>query len=118
MDREVFRVWKLFDRCRTRKCSKIIKDIEKEKKIFEKKMKKCPQKNIEAWADCHTRFYKASKLEKLSKDEEKCSNNKCYTQKKNLIVIKKLSKGIEKCSNNKCYTQKKKLNTYRNKQYQ
>ncbi len=94
MDREESRLWKFFDTCRTRKCSKIIKDTQKERKIFEKEQtKKCPQKKAKAFYDCSSRFYKGSKLEKLSK-------------------------GIVKCRNNKCYTQKKKLNSYRKKQYQ
>ena len=68
MDREESRLWKFFDRCRTRKCSKIIKDYQKESKIFEKEQtKKCPQKREKAFYDCSSRFYKGSKLEKLLK---------------------------------------------------
>ena len=90
MDREESRLWKFFDKCRTRKCSKFIKDTQKERKIFEKEQtKKCTQKRAKAFYDCSSRFYKGSKLEKLSKDIVKCSNNKCYTQKKKLNSYRK-----------------------------
>jgi hypothetical protein len=92
MNKEEHKIWKTFDRCRTRKCSNIIKNTEKERKLFEKEQtKKCPQKRAKAFYDCSSKLYEGSKLEKLSKN-------------------------VVKCSKKKCYTQKKKLNTYRNKQ--
>ncbi len=85
MNEEETRLWKKFDRCRTRKCSKIIKNTKKERKIFEKEQtKKCPQKRAKAFYNCSSKFYEGSKLEKLSKDLVKCTKNKCYTQKKKL----------------------------------
>jgi hypothetical protein len=86
------RLLKKLDRCRTRKCSKIIKNTKKERKNFEKEQtKKCTQKRAKEFYNCSSKLYEGSKLEKLSKD-------------------------IVKCTENKCYTQKKKLNNYRNKQ--
>ncbi len=85
MNQEESRLWKKFDRCRTRKCSKTIKKHEQERKIFEKKQtRKCPQKQAKAFYNCSSKFYEGSKLEKLLKNIGKCANNKCYTQKKKL----------------------------------
>ena len=85
MDKEETRLWKNFDRCRTRKCSKFNKNENKERKIFEKEeTKKCPQKRAKAFYDCSSKFYHGSKLEKLMKKAVKCSDNKCKTQKKKL----------------------------------
>jgi hypothetical protein len=92
MNKEESRLWKNFDRCRTRKCSKIIKEKKKENKIFEKEQtKKCSQKRAKAFYNCSSTFFEGSKLQKIMKN-------------------------IVKCTKNKCYTQKKKLNKYRNKQ--
>jgi hypothetical protein len=85
MNKEESLLWKKFDSCRTRKCSKIIKKKEKERNIFEKEQtKKCPQKRAKAFYNCSSKFYNGSKLEKLSKDIVKCAKNKCYTQKNKL----------------------------------
>lgn len=83
--KEETRLWKYFDRCKTRKCFKIIKNTQKERKIFEKKQaKKCTQKRAKAFYNCSSKFYNGSKLEKLSNDVVKCSKSKCYTQMKKL----------------------------------
>ncbi len=92
MNKEESRLWKNFDRCRTRKCSKIIKEKEKENIIFEKQQtKKCPQKRAKAFYNCSSKFFEGS-------------------------ILQKIMKNLVKCTKNKCYTQKKKLNKYRNKQ--
>jgi hypothetical protein len=89
MDEEESRIWKTFDRCRTRKCSKIIKNTNKERKTFEKEQaKKCPQKRANAFYNCSSKFYNGSKLEKLSKDIVKCAKKKCYTQKRKLNIYR------------------------------
>ena len=85
MNKEETRLWNEYDKCRTRKCSKLIKKRDEEAKSFHKEeRKKCTQKNVKAFSDCSWKLFDGSKLEKLSQKVVKCSKKRCYTQKKKL----------------------------------
>ena len=85
MDKEETRLLKKLTKCKTRKCSKLYKDLDKEKNIYQKGWnKKCSHKRNKAYIDCDKKFFKGSRLEKLYDKVGKCSKKKCSTQKKKL----------------------------------
>jgi hypothetical protein len=98
MDKQETRLWRKFDRCRTRKCSRLIKERKKESNIFFKEQsKKCTQKNAKAFYNCSNKFYKGSTLAKISNKLTKCGKKKCSTEKKRLNTY--LKKDLEKYKN-------------------
>ena len=83
--KEVRNAWKTFDRCRTRKCSALIKRKKKNDSKFEKEQAiACPQKNDHAFYECSIGFYHGSKQEKLAEAVSKCSTRKCSKERKRL----------------------------------
>ena len=89
-EKEEFRLFKKFDKCRTIKCSKYIKNYKRESKSFEKEQCiKCPQKSSNAFYECSTKFYEGSNAQKLLGEVVKCSNKKCFSQKKALNKLRK-----------------------------
>jgi hypothetical protein len=92
MDKKESRLLKDFDKCRTRKCSNLIKKRNNKslRKSFEKEQNiKCPQKSSKAFYDCSAKFYDSSNLKKLSEAVVKCSDKMCVKQKKNLSAYRK-----------------------------
>jgi hypothetical protein len=88
--RKESKLLKKFDKCKTRKCSTLIKKREAERAHFEKEQNlACPQKSAKAFYNCSSKFYNGSKLEKLSKDVVKCSMKKCKKQKMKLNAFRK-----------------------------
>ena len=62
-----------YEKCKTRKCSKIKKDLIKERVIFGKEQKKaCPQKSSDAFYNCAVGFYNNSKYKILNDSYDKC----------------------------------------------
>ena len=92
MDRKESRLLKDFDKCRTKKCSNLIKKRNNKslRNSFEKEQNiKCVQKSSKAFYDCSSKFYEGSKLQMLSEAVVKCSDKKCKTQKKKLNTYRK-----------------------------
>jgi len=90
MDKKETRLFNVFDRCRTRKCSKYLKKRKTATKRFNKEeAKKCQQKSSRAFSKCSDKLYKGSKLEKISKESVQCSDNKCSAQKLKLNNYRK-----------------------------
>ena len=90
MDKKESQLFKVFDRCRTRKCSKYLKKRKTETKRFEKEQAiKCPQKDNYRFYKCSEKFYKGSKLEKIAEESVQCSDKKCSTQKLKLNNYRK-----------------------------
>jgi hypothetical protein len=87
-ERKEAKLLNVFDKCRTRKCSKYINEQEVESERFRKEQDiQCPQKNNTAFYDCSVGFYdgpEGSKLRKLSEKINKCTNKKCMTHLKKL----------------------------------
>lgn len=80
---------KKFNKCKTRRCSDIIKKRNNVEKLFEKEQAiKCPQKSPKKFYNCSSKFYEGSKLQKLSNDLVKCSNKKCSKLKKKLKTLR------------------------------
>ena len=94
-ERKKDKLFNIFDKCRTRKCSKYFKEQKAESKRFTKEQDiQCPQKNNTEFYDCSVGFYdgpEGSKLRKLRDKIEKCANKKCITEKKH---VKKQEKSI------------------------
>jgi len=73
-------------KCRTRKCSKIDKQLLKERKILDKEQgKKCSQKTLK----CSLDIYKKSKYKTLFDKFVSCGEEKCYKERKNLTKYQK-----------------------------
>jgi len=74
-----------YEKCKTRKCSKIKKDLIKERVIFGKEQNKaCPQKSSDAFYKCSIGFYNNSNLKTLSENYEKCGKKKCSKEFKKM----------------------------------
>lgn len=85
MDKKETKLWKRFDKCKTRKCSKLIKKKKSMNKTFEKEQAKaCPQKSNMAFYKCSSNFFNGSNMEKAMKNIVECSEMKCSKEKKNL----------------------------------
>ena len=74
--------------CKTRKCSKINKQLTKENAIFEKGLKEtCPDdKNIKSWSKCLTNYTHkhGSKAKNLYNKYVKCGKKKCSKEQTTL----------------------------------
>ena len=85
MDNKETKLWKRFDKCRTRKCSKLIKKKKSMNKSFEKEqVKACPQKSNTAFYKCSSNFFEGSNMQKIMENIVDCSEKKCFKQKKSL----------------------------------
>ena len=84
--------------CRTRKCSKINKEMLKERKILDKEQKKkCNQKSLKKSMHCLLDIYNKSKYKTIFDKFVSCGEKKCSKERKTLKKYqKKLQKNIEK----------------------
>lgn len=84
--------------CRTRKCSKINKEMLKERKILDKEQdKQCPQKLYKAFYNCSVDIYNKSKYKTIFDKFVSCGEKKCSKERKTLKKYqKKLEKNIKK----------------------
>jgi len=86
LDKEENRLLTKFTQCKTRKCSKIRKELLKEEKNVNKEIKKkCGKKsnNIMAEAYCADNLYK-KKYKPLFNKYTKCGEKKCAKERKTL----------------------------------
>jgi len=97
-DKKESKLLKKFHKCKTRKCSKINKELAKENKTFYKEQdKQCPQKSSKTFYNCSVDFYEKSKYKKLHDEFVSCSEKKCSKERKTLKKYqKKLEKNIKK----------------------
>ena len=68
-------------KCKTRKCSKIYKELDKEEKVYFKEgNKECPPKsNLKCMID----YYDKSKFKTIVDKYEKCGKKECHKESKN-----------------------------------
>ena len=76
---------KAYLKCKTRKCSKIYKELNKEEKVyFKERNKACPKKlNLKCMADYYDKYYDKSKYKTLSDKYDKCGKKECHKEFKN-----------------------------------
>lgn len=97
-DKKEIKLYKRLTKCKTRKCSKLNKELDKEEKHFENgQKKKCTQKSIKAWARCAVDYHKHSKYKILYDKYRSCGEEKCSKELKAYKTQqKKLRKSIKK----------------------
>ena len=84
------RAYNRLGKCRTRKCSKYIKNRKNIEKSFEKiKKSRCSRKkSSKVSINCYSKVYKGSNLEKFNNEEVECSSKKCSSQEKILAALR------------------------------
>lgn len=81
--------------CKTKKCSKLLKEKHKEEKKYTKEEKiKCTQKSSKKFYDCSAVLYDKSKYKVLSKKYYECGEKKCSKEHKNLKKYRNKSRKI------------------------
>ena len=81
MDSKEFKLVEKLSNCKTRKCSKLVKNSMERNKNFEKaQAKACPQKSSTAFYKCSSKLFDGSNLEKVMKNIVNCSEKKCVKE--------------------------------------
>ena len=85
MDSKEHKLVEKLNKCKTRKCSKLVKKRNSMHKNFEKaQAKACPQKSNTAFYKCSSKFFDGSNLEKVMKNVVNCSKKKCVKEIRSL----------------------------------
>jgi hypothetical protein len=80
-DKKEIALYKRVTKCKTRKCSKLEKEVDKEEGPFAKgQEKKCTQKSTKAWARCAVDYHKKSKYKILYDKYRSCGEEKCQKE--------------------------------------